>query len=77
VLHTEPEVVKLRRLRYYREHAPMTQAELAEKSGIVQHHLSRIERCEVEPRPSTIRRLAEILGVTVAELIGGPEEDQP
>jgi transcriptional regulator with XRE-family HTH domain len=63
------------RLRFYRERAALTQQELAQKAGITQAQLSRIERLQVQPLPSTIRRLAEVLGVAPSELMGPP--DQP
>ena len=47
----------------------LTQEELAEKAKITATALSRIERNEAEPRPKTLRKLAEALGVTPAKLI--------
>jgi transcriptional regulator with XRE-family HTH domain len=50
----------------------MTQAELAEASGVERSHLAKIERGEViEPRPGTLRRLADALGVEVLDVICG------
>ena len=49
----------------------LTQEELAEKAKITATALSRIERNEAEPRPKTLRKLAEALGVSPAELIQG------
>jgi transcriptional regulator with XRE-family HTH domain len=45
----------------------ITQRELSQRSGIAGSYLSRIENRRVEPRPKTLRRLAEALGVPVAE----------
>ena len=70
-------MVYLARLRFWRERAALTQTELAAKARLTQVHLSRIERCEVQPRPPTIRRLAEALGVRPADLMPGPSEQQP
>ena len=50
---------------------PRGQEELAEKAEITPTALSRIERNEAEPRPKTLRKLAEALGVSPAELIQG------
>jgi transcriptional regulator with XRE-family HTH domain len=59
---------KVKRLRDKRA---LTQEELAEKAGLTVAALSRIERNNAEPRPTTRRKLAEALGVDPSELIGG------
>jgi transcriptional regulator with XRE-family HTH domain len=59
---------KLKRLRTLNA---LTQAELAEKAGLTTAAVARIERDEVEPRPSTLRKLAEALNVQPRELIEG------
>ena len=46
----------------------MTQTELAEKAG-VNNTIVRIERNQTEPRPPTIRKLAETLKIDPGELI--------
>ena len=46
-----------------------TQEELARAAGISLRQLVRIERNEVEPRFSTIRKLAGALGAEPAELL--------
>jgi transcriptional regulator with XRE-family HTH domain len=46
-----------------------TQEQLAREAGISQKALSKIENNEVEPRFSTIIRLAEALGVEPSELV--------
>lgn len=48
----------------------LTQEELATKAGLTAAAVARIERNEAEPRPSTLRKLAEALSVKPAELIG-------
>ncbi len=58
---------KVKRLRDKRA---LTQEELAEKAGLTVAALSRIERNNAEPRPTTRRKLAEALGVDPSELIG-------
>jgi transcriptional regulator with XRE-family HTH domain len=65
-------VPKLDRLRELRESQFMTQEELAARSGVHQVTISRIELGQVEPRFSTIRRLAKALGVEPRELVGDP-----
>jgi transcriptional regulator with XRE-family HTH domain len=52
-----------RRLRAERTRRFLTQVQLAEKAGISQKQLSKIENDEVEPRFSTILSLADALGV--------------
>ncbi len=58
---------KVKRLRDARA---LTQKELADKAGLTVAALSRIERNNAEPRPTTRRKLAEALGVDPSELIG-------
>jgi D-alanyl-D-alanine-carboxypeptidase/D-alanyl-D-alanine-endopeptidase len=51
----------------------MSQAELAEASGLSEAHVGRIERDEVEPHLSTIRKLARALRIEPQELASGEE----
>jgi transcriptional regulator with XRE-family HTH domain len=62
-------------VRQLRRRALMTQAELAEAAGIAAGTLSRIETNHRAPRLSSIRKLAEALGVTPTELIDQAAED--
>ena len=55
-------------LRKLRERNLMTQAELGEAADVSRDQVSRIERDEVDPRFSTIRKLAKALGVEPEEL---------
>jgi transcriptional regulator with XRE-family HTH domain len=57
------------RLRDLRKRALLTQQELADKSGVGVTTIIRIERNQVEPHGSTIRKLAEALGVEPHELV--------
>lgn len=59
------------RLKTEREHALLTQQELAERAGLGFPTISRIENDRVEPHFRTIRKLAEALGVDPAELVKG------
>jgi len=64
------DVVKIgKSVREQREHRFMTQDQLADKAGINRDTLSRIERNMVEPRFSTIMKLAKTLGVDPHELV--------
>jgi transcriptional regulator with XRE-family HTH domain len=56
----------VRRLRIERF---MSQAELSTVAGISPAHLGRIERNEHDPHLSTIRKIAEALGVDPSELV--------
>jgi transcriptional regulator with XRE-family HTH domain len=57
------------RLRDLRKRALLTQQELADMSGVGVTTIIRIERNQVEPHGSTIRKLAEALEVEPQELV--------
>jgi transcriptional regulator with XRE-family HTH domain len=57
-------------LRNARYRAGLTQQELADKAGVTQTTVARIERDAVQPEITTIRRLAAALDVRIAELLG-------
>jgi transcriptional regulator with XRE-family HTH domain len=61
------------KLRETRKRKLLTQQQLAERSSVGIATIIRIERNQVEPRGSTIRKLAEALGVDPHELVK-PEE---
>lgn len=65
------------RIRQVRERLFVTQAELAERTGISEATLSRIENGLQRPRISTVRKIATALGVQPGELVDwgtdGPE----
>jgi transcriptional regulator with XRE-family HTH domain len=52
----------------------MTVRELAERSGVNHSAISQIERGIREPRPATIRKLAEALDVKPEQLL---RDDRP
>ncbi len=63
------EAVKIgRNLKRLREDKLLTQAELADRAGIALSSLVRIENDQVDPRFSSIRKLAAALGVDHREL---------
>jgi transcriptional regulator with XRE-family HTH domain len=64
--------MRLERLRYAREQVGYSQQELSDKSGVSQHTISEIELGRRKPHGRTLRKLAEVLGVEVADLLGGP-----
>jgi transcriptional regulator with XRE-family HTH domain len=58
-------------LREMRRRAALTQGELADKAGVGITTIVRIETGEItEPRVSTLRKLAQALDVSPAELLG-------
>jgi transcriptional regulator with XRE-family HTH domain len=64
------EVIKIgTQLRAARERALLTQDELGIRAGVQPLTISRIETEKVEPRYSTIRKLAKALGVDPSELL--------
>lgn len=58
----------LTRLKELREEAVMTVHELAEASGVSDDTISKIENGQRAARPSTLRKLASVLGVSPQEL---------
>ena len=59
------------RLRYARRRVGRSQADLAAASGVGVATIRRVELGQVEPRPSTVRKLAAALGVRVEWLSVG------
>jgi len=59
-----------RNLKYYRAKSALTQAELAQKSGVNRSHLASLET-DALPNVSvkTVEKLANALGVTVFDLL--------
>ena len=57
------------RLKRQRTRRALTQAELADRAGVTTATVARIERDEIEPRMTTLRKLARALEVDPAELV--------
>ena len=57
----------MKELRRIRKLKGLTQVELAALSGVSQYTITEIETGRREPRPSTLHKLAEALGVEVAD----------
>jgi transcriptional regulator with XRE-family HTH domain len=68
----EGRMVQIPRLREWREARALTQVELAERAGVSSRSVAGYE-AGAGARPPTVRRLAEALGVEVADLRGVPE----
>ena len=58
-----------RRLRYLRAQTGLTQLELGRKASMDRTYISRLERGRILPRYTAMVRLAESLGVSVADLV--------
>ena len=58
------------RLREIRRHRGMTQEALATGAGVSRAYLSRLEMGRHDPPLSRLRKLAKVLKVPVAELLG-------
>jgi transcriptional regulator with XRE-family HTH domain len=61
----EVDAMKLRDLRL---DAGYSQAELAERAGLTREAISMMETGKRSPYPRTMRKLADALGVTVADI---------
>jgi transcriptional regulator with XRE-family HTH domain len=59
------------RLRQLREERALRQEDLAELAGVGKNTINRIERNHTEPHMTTIRKLADALGVEPATLVRG------
>lgn len=59
---------------WLREHGRMYKYELAYESGITGSTLSQLLAGHVKPQPSTVKRLAEAMGVEPDELLVSPDQ---
>jgi transcriptional regulator with XRE-family HTH domain len=58
------------KLKRHRRGAGLTQVELAEKAGLAQSTVTMIETGQIaEPRPGTLKALAEVLGLKPMDLL--------
>jgi transcriptional regulator with XRE-family HTH domain len=57
------------RIRYLRERSGESQETFAERAGIHRTHVGMIENARIEPRLSTLLKLAHTLGLEVHELL--------
>lgn len=61
------------RVMQIRTQKGLTQQEISRRTGIDGSYLSRIENRHLEPRPTTLRKIAEALGVSLSEFF----QDKP
>jgi DNA-binding XRE family transcriptional regulator len=57
------------RIEEVRKRQVVSQMELAERSGVARSTIIAIEAGAVDPRPSTVKKLARALGVEPSELV--------
>ena len=62
------------RLKGLRTLNALTQAQLAERAGVTTATVARAERDEIEPHMTTVRKLADALGVHPRELVEGGDD---
>lgn len=67
----------LARLRLIRERKALTQQQLADKANVNRVTVARLERGSDQPFPTTVRKLADALGVKPDELMGPPSSLGP
>lgn len=58
-----------RRVKYFRSRKGLTQEELAEKSGLSDRTIQRIENGETEPRGDSLKKLSKALEVSPDEIL--------
>ncbi len=56
-------------VKAWREYLDLTQQELAEKSGMKQSAVARIESSNILPRKSTLKKLAAVMNIDIEQLI--------
>ena len=64
------------KLREWRTQSGLSQFELSEKTGVHENTIRRWELGQREPRASEIAKLCEVLGVSEAELLRGPQSKE-
>lgn len=65
------------RLREWRAYRALSQADLAERSGVTKATIVALEKLSHRtPHPRTVRRLAKALGVQPHELYQDPHEQE-
>ena len=65
-----------RLIKSYREKANLTQKELGEKLGVTESYISQYERGKRVPKPDTLTRIAEALGVSIETLASDLEKQR-
>ena len=63
------------RMRMHRARLRLSQSDLGKKVGLSTNGVSLIERGEVDPRASVIKKIAQELGVSTDYLLGQGDEE--
>jgi transcriptional regulator with XRE-family HTH domain len=63
-------------LKQIRQKNGISQGKLAEMINVSLHTIFRIENNKTQPRISDIKKLCEVLGVSEAELLNGPAQQE-
>lgn len=66
----------MKNLAYIRKKKGLTQLELSGLSGIASNSIARYERGEMQPSIEVAQKLANVLNVTVDELLNGSQSDE-
>ena len=56
-------------IKAWREYLGFTQLEIAEKTGMKQSAIARIESSQTLPRKSTLKKIAEVMEIDIEQLI--------
>lgn len=64
------------RVRVVRQRAGLSQAQLAERAGVANETISRLERGSFEPSLSTLIAVADVLEVDLDSLVGRATESE-
>lgn len=64
-------------IKRIRQEQGLSQTELANKTGLTSSFLSQFERGLTEPSLATLRKICEVLGVSMFQFLGGEEEINP
>lgn len=65
------------KIKEIRKSKGLTQEDLAQRSGVAQSAISYIERQGKQPNIDTIMRIANTLGISIADILGEPASVQP
>jgi transcriptional regulator with XRE-family HTH domain len=68
------EAAKLKYLKYYREKIGFSQKKLAQMLGVDENTIWRWEKNKSNPPSGIVIKAAESLGISVDELLNGPQE---
>jgi transcriptional regulator with XRE-family HTH domain len=55
-------------IKAWREHIGITQGELARRMGVSQAAVAKLEKPDANPRDATLKKVAEALGISPAQL---------